>query len=131
MSDEKPDELPKAYEPKTNNELEALAQDWTSGRIFTSLDLHAAGADDMVHSVFMPMSFVDAQYIDWMKSQKISVIYESMDMAGPRSVNGFPSFMSMKMLNIDDANKVITRRNEIMKFLSGRFDPEPGNEPTV
>lgn len=131
MSDEKPDEPIKDYEPKTNNELETIAQDWATGLIFTSLDLHAVGEDHMVHSVFMPMVFADAKYIDWMKSQKISVIYEEMSKAGPRSTNGFPSFMSMKMLNIDDANKVIAKRNEIMKFLHGRFDPEPGNEPTV
>jgi len=37
--------------------------------------------------------------------KNIGMVYEYYDKAGPRSINGYPIFMSMKILSIDDTKK--------------------------
>ena len=109
------------YQPKTEQELEQLAQDWVAGRIFTSLDIDLTRESvDMVRAIFMPFAFLSAESMLKLKEQNVVFFYEYMDKAGSRSVNGYPIFVSMKYLSEDDGKAVITKAREISEFLQSR-----------
>lgn len=49
---------------------------------------------------------------DW---ASVGIFYEYLDKAGPRSVNGWPSFLSMRLMHVDDwerCRKAIVREQE-------------------
>jgi len=105
------------YVSKTPAELEKLAQDIVGGRVFGSWDIDDLG---MVRMVFLPLAFVDKDFSDRMKAANIVHIYEYVDKAGPRSVNGMPIFMSMNLLDETDAKDLHGRVDALAKFLDER-----------
>jgi hypothetical protein len=54
----------------------------------------------------MPLVFMEKDYIEAMKENDIHIIYEYYSEAGPRSINGYPIFMSFRVLDRTDAAKV-------------------------
>lgn len=82
-------------------ELEKLAWDIVGGQVYT--DRHCP--ENLIVSVFMPMMFVeDKSFFD-----DVGLVYEYMDKAGPRSINGQPMFMSMRCLNKADTKILMER----------------------
>lgn len=82
-------------------ELEKLAWDIVGGQVYT--DRHCP--DNLIMSVFMPMMLVeDKSFVD-----DVGLVYEYLDQAGPRSINGQPMFMSMRCLNKADTKILIDR----------------------
>jgi hypothetical protein len=85
-------------------ELRQLALDINAGMAFTDRHCKDASALGMV---FMPLALGAFAGLADGEIEKIGLIYEYYDKAGPRSVNGYPSFFSMQMLNRDDTEKVL------------------------
>ena len=88
---------------KTKEELKQLALDISDGKVFT--DRHLRDVED-IGMVFMPIPLgafakESKEYID-----DIGLIYEYWSEAGPRSVNGYPSFFSMTVLGKEDTEQV-------------------------
>lgn len=89
----------KPPEPISEEELKAFTLGLIDGRVFTSAHV---GEADMLPMIFMPLGlgmFADhgdkeLKAID----EKLGVFWEWMDRAGPRSVNGYPCFFSVRML---------------------------------
>lgn len=48
--------------------------------------------------------------------KNIGMVYEFYSQAGPRSINGYPIFMSFKIVSIDDTNKFIEKYNKYVKM---------------
>ena len=94
MSDD--DKLPPPTRPreKTDEELRQLCIDMYAGRIFSNF--HCDSPRD-VGMVFMPIGLggLDAE-------TEPAMIYEYLDKAGPRSINGMPGFFSCNILNRAD-----------------------------
>jgi hypothetical protein len=105
------------YVRKTAAEREELAQEIWAGRIFTSQHVRDPGDISMV---FMVLAFLDNGFRDWALENNIAVLYEEMSKAGPRGVNGYPCFFSMKMLDKEDAQAVFDRVREIQAFMDAR-----------
>lgn len=103
--------------PKTPEELKELAQGIFAGTIFT--DRHLKSPDLMV-MVWLPIAL--GALSDWTEAEvkEIGMIYEHLEKAGPRAINGCPSFMSVRFLNTGDAKKVM----EAVRYLSKQKDPE-------
>jgi hypothetical protein len=116
MVDTKP-RTPFTYTPKSDADLEQLAQDAVAGRVFGTWNV-PPGEDLRV--VFMVLMFVDKQTIDEMAAANIQWVYEYLDAAGPRSFNGMPSFMSCRYLDESDGNKFRARVDELRANLNGR-----------
>ena len=57
--------------------------------------------DRLLPSVFMVLLFADANSFDG-----VVLVYERMDQAGPRSINGYPIFMSCSTLNRDEFERL-------------------------
>lgn len=98
----------------TNDEVKELALGIMSGAIFTDRSLGEHN-NHMLGSVFMPFLFMDddlrKQTMKTLlpkgeKSKKMGMIYEFMDKAGPRSVNGLPIFHTMHVIGPDDVSRV-------------------------
>lgn len=84
---------------KTDEELREFVFDFMAGRIFTSAQIPPSGRLELV---FMPLVF--GALHDWPEEDwaDIGIIYEYLDKAGPRSVNGCPGFFSMRLMHVDD-----------------------------
>lgn len=96
---------------KTEEELKQFVLDFLGNRIFCmqhieKKDLHLMG------SIFMYAGLGGLATVD---RKSVGTIYEYLDEAGPRGVNGYPSFISLKMLNREDwerARKAIIAEQE-------------------
>lgn len=97
---------------KTEEEIKKIAEDLYRGYIFT--DRHVENKED-IPSVFMSLCMLDKEGIDKLKNMDIGMIYEYIDKAMPRSINGMPIFFSFNILNKDDTKRVIDRYNRIIK----------------
>lgn len=79
---------------KSDEELRQLCIDIYGGLVFT--DRHCNSPQD-VGMVFMPIGLGGLT-----AEAEPEMIYEYLDKAGPRSVNGMPMFMSANILNLAD-----------------------------
>jgi hypothetical protein len=82
------------------SELKQIAVDLAEGKIFSNLQL--GNQQHMLQSVFMVLIFLDEKAHNSMKENEIVFVYEYMHDAGPMAINGFPTFMSMRMLGKED-----------------------------
>jgi len=100
--------------PLPKEVLKEFVRGFCDGRIFTSEQVKSA--DDLA-IVFMPIVFGALQDVEL---ESVGVIYEDLSQAGPRSINGYPIFFSMRMMNTEDwqrcikvIKKELDRREEV------------------
>jgi hypothetical protein len=91
-------------ESMSEDDLRKFVDGAVSGRLFTSAQV-ADGR--LMQSVFMPIFF--GVFADWTEEEvkEVGVIWEWMDQAGPRSINGMPMFMSMRLMNKEDWKRAL------------------------
>lgn len=95
------------YTPKTDEELKGVAKDLWAGRIFS--DRHINSLKDnpsVLGMVFMPMIFMDNKSRKKLADLKVNFIYEYMNKASPRAVNGMPIFFSCRILTESETKKM-------------------------
>jgi hypothetical protein len=81
----------------TDQELRLLAADIYEGRVFT--DRQVEDSSDLP-MVFMPIALGAFAEMTEEEFKQIGLIYEYLDKAGPRAINGLPSFFSLRVLDI-------------------------------
>ncbi len=81
-----------------DEKLKKLAADLIDGKVFTS----NSAPPDLVPLVFMPLGMCDQVAIDKMKADNVVMLYEYLDQAGTRGINGLPMFMSFRSLTDED-----------------------------
>ena len=97
---------------KSPEELKQLAIDIRAGKVFT--DRHVPDeASSMMSRVFMPLMFMSEEQIADLMKEPIGLIYEYLDNAGPRSINGYPGFFSMRILHRDDWPEVVRLMDQL------------------
>jgi hypothetical protein len=94
------------------HELHQLARDYAENRVFI-----AGGEDPDLPIVFMPLGLLGLAHVPEEAAKHIGALYEYVDKAGPRSVNGKPIFMSMHLLHEDDLPLL---RAEVERILAAR-----------
>jgi len=107
---------------KTDDELHQLALAVFRGEVFTDRhvdDLH------MVPSIFMILNFLDDDALATFRTTPPGMIYEYMREAGERSVNGYPMFMSMKLLNQADAQTFAEKYERIVQAVEATQTSAP------
>ena len=91
---------------RTDRELFEIAEDIRHGSIFT--DRHLSPDDEfMVPSIFMPFTFMSQEQREGFLAMDPRLIFEHLDRAQQRTVNGFPVFMSYQFLNREELDKVV------------------------
>jgi len=105
---------------KGNEELKQLAKDMWSGKIFS--DRHIVNLKDqpsMAGSIFMPLVFLDKKQLKDLEEAKVNFMYEYLDKAGPRSVNGYPIFMTVNFLSTGETEKMFKYYEQFKKLAEG------------
>ncbi len=90
---------------KPDKELKQVAKDLWAGKIFCDRQIPEHDKS-LLLSIFMPLIFMDKKTIKSMQREKISLIYEYYDRAGPRAINGYPMFMSCHTMTEPEAKKM-------------------------
>ena len=95
-------------------DLRKLALDVHEGRVFCSLQ--GEDAINAFRLVFLLTGKPES-------TETWGMLYEDMDKANPRSMNGMPAFTSFKVLHVDDVNPFLDAFKEAAqmreKFLAG------------
>jgi hypothetical protein len=83
-----------------------------NGGVFTD---HHIRKPEMIPMVFMPIALgaLSGSSESYIKS--IGLIYEYMDAAQSRSIDGMPTFFSCRMMNVADAEECLAAYNELKK----------------
>lgn len=90
-------------------ELKAFAVGLAEGRVFTSS--HVRNPDD-VRSVFMILALMRRlPPNDFL--EKVGVVWEWIDKAGPRAINGMPMFFSCRFMHIADWARAVDAAKRI------------------
>lgn len=98
----------------TDDEINSLAEDIYRDRVFTSNHVRP-GDLNMLPVIFVPLVFADKKFIEMMQKDAPGMIYEHFSEAGPRSVNGYPTFFSFHIVSQEDAKKVWEKVEQIKK----------------
>jgi len=99
---------------KTDKELKQIAIDIHSNKIFT--DRQVENPRDLIH-VFLPLAFLTEKQINDLKESSPGLIYEYMERALPRCINGYPTFASLNTLTQDEFKKMIFYYKNIEKAI--------------
>ncbi len=102
------------YKPMAEEEIKKLSDDMYRGLVFT--DRHIQDPND-VSRVFMPLALLEKEQIEELKVKDPGMIYEYIDKAGPRSINGMPMFFSFRFLSQEDAKKVMEKYLQIKEAI--------------
>ncbi len=101
---------PVAEEPKvpvpsvTDEQIQEIALGIHRHQIYTDRHIPQAEWDHMAPRVFLPILLGGFGNID---TSTIGLVWEHLDKAGPRSINGRPQFFSFNTLNLADAEKAM------------------------
>ena len=109
------------YKPRTDQEIRELAMDVCDGRVFGSWQVDNP---DLIRSIFMPLIFLDAISAKDMKASGVVHLYEEVSKAGPRAINGYPIFMSMKTLNQSDVDRLRAEIDAVVKMRNAYLNRE-------
>ena len=102
-------------ERATDDELRKFVDDFVSSRIFTDRHIRPSDVVGTMSMIFMPIALGAFSKYEKESLKIVGCIYEYMSEAGPRSVNGYPIFFSMRFLHVEDwkrACKAIEREQE-------------------
>lgn len=94
-------------EGKTVRELAQLAQDVVDGKVFGSWQI-PEGQEDLFPMIFTPVLFAE-------QPENAGHVYEYLDKAAPRCVNGYPIFFSMFYLADSDLKVFADMCKELLK----------------
>jgi hypothetical protein len=86
----------------SNKELVKLAQDIKGNLIFHSNMLDNLG---LIHSVFMPLALMEHEELVKI-APHVGLFYEYLTESGPRTINGYPIFTSVRMIHREDIPKL-------------------------
>jgi hypothetical protein len=101
--------------PKRN--LRSLALEIVEGKVFGSWSINNPNTD--LHLVFMVLLFCKKEDIP----EDTAAVYEYVDQAGPRSINGMPIFTSCRFLSQDEYKEVCEHIQEIKKIRQAFLNP--------
>jgi hypothetical protein len=87
----------------TDAELKQLAVDISEGKVFGSWMLPPERAQDLMHVVFMPLALGADKTI---QEADVWGVYQYTDKATRTTKDGFPLFMSFKILTKEDCAKL-------------------------
>ena len=106
---------PASKKSKENDiDLKALALDIHKGLVFGSWSLPKEDPT-IIKMVFMVLALGDDKLFDSLKKHEVVHVYEYMSKAGPRSINGYPMFLSMHMITKGQWQKLIPLLQELQK----------------
>jgi len=126
--------VPPATKPriKTDEEIKQLVVDVVGGRVFCDY-MVPEGNNNSMSMVFMPLALMSREDGEKLIEEEASMLYEYLEKAGPRSVNGYPGFFSFQVLNradhdyfVDEMVKYLDMHAEFLKNENNDTPDDPG-----
>ena len=96
----------------SDEDLTKIAKELWSGKIYTN---RHDGCDAAM--VFMPLVLGGVEMVNSLAKNQTDLIYEYLDKASPRSVNGRPCFFSFQTLNVADTNFMFAEYKKIVAMV--------------
>ena len=87
-------------EDARRKEILKVAFDTLNDKVFFSSELPENG--NLLFQVFMPLLFLDKKLSEQLDAREPAVFYEYLSEAGPVSINGYPTFFSLRMFNDEE-----------------------------
>lgn len=120
MSKKKKQESPRPEESPTEEplprlgaeEIKTLGVDLFSGKLFTTFHIEERD-HHLASSIFMPLVLMKQEDRDALAAKKPHVFYEYLDKAGPRAINGYPIFASVRFMVREDWVAVVAIANKM------------------
>lgn len=95
----------------TDDKLKEFVLGLCDGKVFTSE--HCNSPDD-IRRVFMVVGLGGLSNIPQEQLQNVGILWEWLDKAGPRSINGMPMFLSVRLMHKEDwARAVVAYKKEM------------------
>jgi hypothetical protein len=123
-----------AMTKEREKELIQLAEDIHQGRVFTDRHIRPGDVETMGTMIFMPLIFMEGKEIKKFQKDPPGLIYEYLNRAGPRSINGYPTFMSFRIVPKEEMSFLegyIERFRAVAQAIKGELDPKPEEKPQV
>lgn len=95
--------------------LAKFVMDFCDGKVFTSAHVHDSQTENLLHIIFLPLALGGLHGLYEHEVKNIGLIWEHLSQAGYRGINGYPTFMSCRLMHKDDwdtARKAIKREME-------------------
>lgn len=125
MSDEPNTEVvssPDEFKIRTDEELRQLALDIVEGKVFGSW---MVPNDEGMTAFRIITMFLGPDDYARMRERKVVGLFEYLDKAGPLSVNGLPSFMSMQLIYQVEVDRLNTYIEQLRVMRAQFFGAEP------
>ncbi len=104
---------------ETKKDLKQIAVDLYDDKIFCDRQLTNQSSMPMV---FLPIALGAFKNEEDVKD--IGLIYEYLSEAGPRGINGYPCFFSMRILTIEETKEMFKHYEEYKKLKDSFKDSE-------
>jgi hypothetical protein len=102
---EQKEPVPFTLTKMSDDDLKKFVIDFVESKIFADFMIRDKDPTSLV-TVFMPLAFGALSDAPEEELKKIGILWEYNDKAMPRSINGYPTFPSVRMMHIDDWNRV-------------------------
>lgn len=112
----------KSVQKMTDEEVTKLARDLVQNRIFMSDQIRS---QEDVLMVFPVLGMLDEKQRKDLQDADVGAVYEYVDRALPRSINGYPMFMSLRWLSKENYQRVRTEERRL-RIALGEVLPESG-----
>lgn len=102
----------KSVPTMARKDLAKFVMDFCDGKVFTSAHIRDSQAEHLLHIVFLPLALGGLQGMYECEVKRIGLIWEYMSEAGYRAINGYPTFLSCRIMSKEDwdtARKAIQR----------------------
>jgi len=106
---------------KTDQELKELAMGMHSGTVFSNMHLRK-GDENMMSMIFMPLALGALSKMTEEEISDVGLIYEHLSAAGPRGINGYPTFFSFNILTKRESETLFEHLKKIQEFME---PPDP------
>lgn len=112
------------YVRKSDKKIRQMAVEYFGGNLFGSWAFDEADYKSMMPMVFMPLSLMSEVQIKTLVRDEVDHVYGYMKDSAPRSINGYPIFYAMHMINREDFNRFTTACALLQEFMG---EDENGN----
>ncbi len=102
---------------KSEQELFEIAEGIYRGEIFTDRQIPPSDYVILCPSIFMSLSFIKPEDAQKLSDKKVNMVYAYMKDAAPRSMNGYPMFLSAHFLNEDESKIVVEKHKQIIESM--------------
>jgi len=96
----------------SDEELKKFVIDFVDNKIFISGFIPVEEAKHIIHAVFMPLIGIT---FSKKATKSLAQLWEYYAKAGPRSINGYPMFWSVRMISIADWKRAKPAIDKLME----------------